>query len=211
VTEDELPPEGIELVDPTWDAWQPREVAERLAGVATPWYVAAGWALDLFRGGPTREHNDLEIGVPTAGFDAVRAALAGYEFHVVGAGRRWSLDSSAFALMHQTWVREPVTGVYRVDVFREPHEGRTWICRRDETVRARMARVTSRCWAPSCARRQIRRVLASQAGRSIRSPTGRPKAAAWVSWTMTPRYRAGCRSSRIHPSPNASRITASLI
>ena len=74
MTEDELPPEGIELVDPTWDAWQPREVAERLAGVATPWYVAAGWALDLFRGGPTREHDDLEIGVPAAGFDAVRAA-----------------------------------------------------------------------------------------------------------------------------------------
>jgi hypothetical protein len=63
----------------------------------------------------------------------------------------------------------------------------------------------------SSSRRQIRRVLASQAGRSIRSPTGRPRAAAWVSWTMTPRYRAGCRSSRSHPSPNASRITVSLI
>lgn len=142
--EDELPPEGIELVDPTWDAWQPREVAERLAGVATPWYVAAGWALDLFRGGPTREHDDLEIGVPAAGFDAVRAVLAGYEFHVVGAGRRWPLDSPAFALMHQTWVREPATGVYRLDVFREPHEGRTWICRRDETIRLPYAQIIQR-------------------------------------------------------------------
>jgi hypothetical protein len=32
-------------------------------------------------------------------------------------------------------VREPATGVYRADIFREPHDGSTWICRRDETIR----------------------------------------------------------------------------
>ena len=37
--------------------------------------------------------------------------------------------------MQQTWVREPDTGVYRLDTFREPHDGDTWICRRDETIR----------------------------------------------------------------------------
>ena len=56
------------LVEPDlelWDAWHPANVAlSRLAGVDVPWYVAAGWALDLFRGGQTREHEDLEIAVP---------------------------------------------------------------------------------------------------------------------------------------------------
>ena len=37
--------------------------------------------------------------------------------------------------MQQTWVREPDTGVYRLDIFREPQDGDTWICRRDETIR----------------------------------------------------------------------------
>ena len=31
-----------------------------------PWYVAAGWALDLFLGGGHREHEDLEIAVPNS-------------------------------------------------------------------------------------------------------------------------------------------------
>lgn len=33
------------------------------------------------------------------------------------------------------WLRDPATGNYLLDVFREPHEGDTWICRRDETIR----------------------------------------------------------------------------
>jgi hypothetical protein len=129
------------LGDPIWDAWRPEEIARRLAGLAIPWYVAGGWAMDLFRGKQTREHEDLEIGVPAGSFGAVRSALAGCEFHVVGDGRRWSVDSPAFRQRHQTWVREPATGVYRLDVFREPHDGDIWICRRDDSIRLPYAQI----------------------------------------------------------------------
>jgi hypothetical protein len=122
-------------VDPSWDAWHPREAADRLDGVDVSWCVAGGWALDLFRGETTREHEDLEIAVPAAGFGAIRAALADFQFDVIGSGHRWPLDSAAFEVMYQTWVREPRTGVYRLDIFREPHDGGTWICRRDESIR----------------------------------------------------------------------------
>jgi hypothetical protein len=36
---------------------------------------------------------------------------------------------------HQSWVREPATGLWRFDVFREPSDGDTWLCRRDESIR----------------------------------------------------------------------------
>jgi hypothetical protein len=135
VTDEETPPGGIVVADPRWDPWRPEDVARRLAGVSAPWYVAAGWALDLFRGQQTREHGDLEIAVPAPDFGAVRQALAGYDLEVIGSGRAWPLDSPAFGVMHQTWVREPATGVYRLDVFREPQRDGAWVCRRDETIR----------------------------------------------------------------------------
>src|SRR5829696_129284 len=51
-----------------WDAWRPERAAALFAGVQAPWYVAAGWALDLFLGEERREHEDLEIAVPRERF-----------------------------------------------------------------------------------------------------------------------------------------------
>ena len=36
---------------------------------------------------------------------------------------------------HQTWIREPASGAWRFDVFREPSDGDTWICRREPAIR----------------------------------------------------------------------------
>src|SRR5215471_16505007 len=145
MADDELPPGG-ELVEdePPWDAWDPAHVAARLAGVTARWCVAAGWAVDLFLGKVTREHEDLEIAVPAGQFAAVRAALADFDLEERGTGRRWPLDSPAFEVMHQTWVRDRAAGPYRLDIFREPHDGDTWICRRDHTIRRPYDQVIAR-------------------------------------------------------------------
>ncbi len=132
-----LSPAAIEALDARWSrSWTPVEVARRLAGIAVPWCVAAGWALDLFRGRQTREHGDIEIAIPAAGFAAVRGRFPGYAFDGAGSGRIWEdATPDVLAAVHQTWLRDPATGDYLLDVFREPHDGDTWICRRDETIR----------------------------------------------------------------------------
>lgn len=111
-------------------------MAQRLGGVGTPWCVAAGWALDLFRGTQTRPHGDIEIAIPAAGFPQVRMRFPGYVFDAVSSGRIWqNATPEVLAGTHQTWLRDPATGNYLLDVFREPHDGDTWICRHNETIR----------------------------------------------------------------------------
>jgi hypothetical protein len=131
-----------------WDAWHPAEAATRLANVDVRWYVAAGWALDLFRGGQTREHEDLEIAVPAHAFPEVRRALADFEVFVpVGDGlvRPFeSLTPEELADTHQSWFREPATGRWRLDAFREPSHGDTWVCRRDGRLQRPFAEVIQR-------------------------------------------------------------------
>lgn len=110
--------------------------------MSTPWCVAAGWALDLFRGEQSRLHDDLEIAVPSAGFPDIRTRFSEFAFDAVGSGRVWP-DAGAEALeaTHQTWLRDPSNGHFLLDVFREPHTGDTWICRRDETIRLPYAEI----------------------------------------------------------------------
>ncbi|WP_412540329.1 hypothetical protein R8Z50_31650 [Longispora sp. K20-0274] len=128
-------PISHEECDERWRGWTPTEAAERLAGVAAPWYVAAGWALDLFRGEVTREHEDLEIAVPRASFPEIRAALPGYTWEIPADRRLFDYDVLAgHPEAHQTWLSDPATGLFHLDVFREPHDGGRWVCRRDPAI-----------------------------------------------------------------------------
>ncbi|MFJ4773758.1 nucleotidyltransferase domain-containing protein [Streptomyces uncialis] len=133
----ELSPDETEALHARWSScWTPSEVARRLAGISAPWYVAAGWALDLFRGRQTRSHGDIEIAIPAASFPEVRHRFPGHVFDAAGSGRIWEdATPEVLAAVHQTWLRDPATGNYLLDVFREPHDGDTWICRRDEGIR----------------------------------------------------------------------------
>jgi hypothetical protein len=130
-----------------WEPWRPEQVAELLEGVDLPWYVAAGWAIDLFLGGDWREHSDLEVAVPNTRFDELADVLAPFEVVLITAP--WEATPLAEArdrLMdtHQTWVREPATGKWHVDFFREPSDGDTWICRREPAIRLPYEQVIER-------------------------------------------------------------------
>jgi len=120
-------------INELWEAWTPSEVAQRMSGVAAQWYVAAGWALELFTADAAREHDDLEIAVPAALFGDIVTAFPGFEWDVAGDGQVWPYPDQS-ANHYQTWLREPATGRYRVDVFREPHVGDRWVCRRDASI-----------------------------------------------------------------------------
>jgi hypothetical protein len=120
-----------------WEAWEPAEITVRLSGVDAPWCVAAGWAIDLFLGAPTRTHADLEIAVPADRYHEIRDRLPELEFFAVDDGTLVPLAAGEAPAphTHQTWVLDRPAGRWRFDVFREPADGDTWICRRDPAIR----------------------------------------------------------------------------
>ncbi|CAN5666263.1 hypothetical protein BH11ARM2_BH11ARM2_00360 [soil metagenome] len=130
--DDEVP--GVEA----WDAWQPPEVAQRLAGVSVPWCVVGGWALDLWHGAATRSHEDLEIAVSCADLPAVQRKLAGFRFYSVVKGqfRFLAEGEEAPADSHQNWVLDGSEDRWRLDVMLEPGDAATWIYRKDESLQA---------------------------------------------------------------------------
>jgi hypothetical protein len=127
-----------------WDAWSPAVVAKRMTAVGMPWFVAGGWALDLFRGRPTRPHDDIEVAVPAERFAEIEACFPDCDFYVPHEGELLPATAEALISDFQTWALERATGTWRLDVFREPHDGDTWICRRDTRLRRPYAEIIRR-------------------------------------------------------------------
>jgi Aminoglycoside-2''-adenylyltransferase len=131
-----------ELVTP-WRAWSPQQAAARLAEIRTDagqpvrWAVAGGWAVDLHLGRITRPHDDLEVSVAADDARAVLTHFAGPEWRWVVPldGRLYPFASPQFHETHQSWLWSVAGGAFVVDVFREFHDGDTWVCRRDPTIR----------------------------------------------------------------------------
>ena len=88
---------NAELDENRWDSWRPEEAAQRFAGVQAPWYVAAGWAIDLFLGRERREHEDLDLAVPEPRFAEVADRFPMLRFCVVGPGLAVPVDEEQLA------------------------------------------------------------------------------------------------------------------
>src|SRR5438045_694310 len=55
-------------------------VARFMAGIPAPWWVAGGWAVDLWLGDVSREHEDLELGLFHSDQTRLRTYCVGWQF-----------------------------------------------------------------------------------------------------------------------------------
>jgi len=121
-----------------WEPWTPPELAARLASTGIHWCVVGGWSVDLHVGRVTREHEDLEFAVLRDDDLAVRTALRDLEPFSPGGEVLTHLPDGAPRPpdSHQTWMLDPRTRLWRVDVMIEPGDVDTWVYRRDESLTA---------------------------------------------------------------------------
>ena len=62
-----------------WDVASPHEAMEWFANVFVPWWIAGGWAIDLFLDRETRPHADLDVGVLRRNVGEVLRAIPDWE------------------------------------------------------------------------------------------------------------------------------------
>lgn len=124
------------LDDDAWDAWSPHDLFQRLLGEIHPWYITGGWALDVWHGKQTREHEDLEFAVIRNDADHFRAILHELDFFTVNNGVVEYLPPSADVPsdVWQLWGGDMLQRCWRVDMMMEPGTRDVWIYKRDQTI-----------------------------------------------------------------------------
>ena len=111
-------------------------VADVMRGFAHPWWVAGGWAIDLFIARATRGHGDVEIGA----FRDTRAALHAHLRHfelfkaVDGAFVPWEAGADIPLPEFQIQATHDSLPGGEVQVFLDDRVGDRWICRRNPAV-----------------------------------------------------------------------------
>jgi hypothetical protein len=123
------------FAETAWQAWSPDDLYVRLHGLGLDWYVAGGWALDLWHGRQTRAHEDLECVVLANQLETARKALSELEFFTASAGRLTHLPKAAPVPddVWQAWGAEVRARCWRVDMMVERGTKEHWVYKRDPT------------------------------------------------------------------------------
>lgn len=125
------------LPEDTWGPWSPHELALRLGRDSPRWYVVGGWALDLWHGHQTREHEDLEFAVLPDQVEHCRKLLSDLEFFAAHDGTLTHHPAKAGlpAGLWQLWGADMTAGLWRVDMMIERGTPDFWVYKRDPSIR----------------------------------------------------------------------------
>lgn len=130
----ELSPAEFEALYGRWEPPPLDELAALLGPV--PWWVAGGWALELFTGVP-RPHEDVDIGVPRGALPELVAQLP--HLHLWTAQEGALRPLSSFAELppeyEQLWARRDAQSPWLLDLLLTPVEDEQWVFKRDHRLR----------------------------------------------------------------------------
>ena len=129
-----------------WRATLPSEGAIWLSSLGVPWWVAGGWALDLFIGQQTRSHKDLDIGLLRRDVLTVIAALPSWEFFEAKDGllTRLKAGDSPRAEVNSLWCRPVKTRLWALELLLDWHDGESWVFRRQPTLQRSLSTIVKR-------------------------------------------------------------------
>jgi len=122
------------------DSWQPLspdDVREVLAGVPTPWWIAGGWAIDLFLGERTREHGDMDILILRKDRLAIQSHLSDWDLHKSQQPglKPWPHGEYLLPPVTDIWCRYDSSSPWSMEFMLMETEGERWVYRRQPKIR----------------------------------------------------------------------------
>jgi aminoglycoside-2''-adenylyltransferase len=114
----------------------PDEARVLLSMLRAPWWVAGGWALDLYLAKLTRAHKDLDIGIFRVDAPIVVAGLLGWEFFEAKDGTLSPLrvGDAPGAKVNSLWCKRESARQWELELMLDRRDGEFWVFRRDPRI-----------------------------------------------------------------------------
>ena len=123
-------------INDSWGALTPHDVVVVLSKVGVPWWIAGGWALDIFLGKVTRPHKDLDVGIFRKDAAIVVAALTGWDFFEAKDGVLTQLVEGNIPRteVNSLWCKRVNTAQWELELMLDASHGESWAFRRDARI-----------------------------------------------------------------------------
>jgi hypothetical protein len=127
------------MTEPEW-WWEPLQLDEAVGlmeGFHGPWWIVAGWAIELHVGRKLREHSDVDILVLRDDQAAIRSQLPGWDVQIAHGGQMepWPKGTQIELPRSGLWARGRLEGPWQLQFVLAESEGDTWWYRRDPAIR----------------------------------------------------------------------------
>jgi hypothetical protein len=124
----------------------PAVAASWLSFLDVRWWVAGGWALDLFIGAQTRPHADLDIGILRRDVGEVLGHLSSWEFFEAQDGVLTRLRAARDLRpdVHSLWSRPAGTTPWALEWLLEEAQDEQWVFRRQREITRPLTEVVRR-------------------------------------------------------------------
>jgi hypothetical protein len=132
-----------------WRPLVPRTVQSLFKDATFPWWIAGGWAIDLFLGQHTRQHDDIDVQVLRRDQSAVRQLLGAWDVQTAHPSadrhdwpfREWSSGTLLSPEAHDIWCRPGATEPWAFQLMVAESDGEDWLYRRDPRIRRPLATI----------------------------------------------------------------------
>jgi hypothetical protein len=126
-----------------WQPWSPQEVAQFFAPLTVPWWIAGGWAIDLFLGRQMREHEDIDVQILRRDQQAIRALFGAWDVQAALSPprdemwpfRTWRLDEALGVDIHDVWCRPEPAQPWALQLMLADTQDNSWLFRRMPAIR----------------------------------------------------------------------------
>jgi hypothetical protein len=126
-----------------WEPLQLEEAAALMDDFPGPWWVVAGWAIELHVGEPIRDHSDVDILVLRDDQAAIRSQLPGWDVQIAHGGQLepWPEGARIELPRSGLWARRDPDGPWQLQFLLGERDGDTWWFRRDPRIRLPVAEI----------------------------------------------------------------------
>ncbi|HSK73560.1 MAG TPA: hypothetical protein VK892_17820 [Pyrinomonadaceae bacterium] len=114
----------------------PVKVAFLMREFQPDWFVAGGWAIDLFLGKETRPHEDIEFAIFRRDQFELQNYLQGWSLRKVVNGElsEWKKEEFLELPVHEIHCFSETAEPYRLEILLNETKGKDWIFRRDKRI-----------------------------------------------------------------------------